>query len=89
MNDAEIKATLTGATISAPPASKRLKRVPVTIDLMERIFAKLSLEDPLDAAVGSCFSTTFYTIARTGEFTVPALNVFDPSLHVKPSDIST
>ncbi|KIM86983.1 hypothetical protein PILCRDRAFT_47172, partial [Piloderma croceum F 1598] len=89
MNDAEIKATLTGATILAPPASKRPKRAPVTINLMEQIFAKLNLEDPFDAAVGSCFSTTFYTVARTGEFTVPSLNAFVSSSHVKPSDVST
>jgi hypothetical protein len=89
MNDAKIKATLTGATILAPPTSKRPKRAPVTIHMMEQIFNKLNLEDPLDAAVGSCFSTTFYTVARTGEFTVLSLNAFDPSLHVKPSDVST
>ena len=30
----------------------------------------------------------FYSAARTGEFTLPALNSFDPMQHVKPSDIS-
>jgi hypothetical protein len=88
MNDAKIKATLTGTTILAPPTSKRLKRAPVMISLMEQIFTKLNLKDPLDAA-DSCFSTTFYTVAHAGEFTIPSLNVFDPSLHVKPSDVST
>jgi hypothetical protein len=57
--------------------------------MMEQIFTKLNLKDPLDTAVGSCFSTTFYTVACTGKFTVPSLNAFDPSLHVKPSDVST
>lgn len=89
MNDAEIKATLAGAYILAPPSSKRPKRAPVTVGMMERIFAKLNLEDPFDAAVASCFSTTLYTVARTGEFTVPSLNAFNPLLHIKPSDVST
>ena len=43
---------------------------------------------PLDAAVTSCFSTIFYSVARTGEFTLPTLNAFDPTQHVKPSNIS-
>ena len=55
---------------------------------MECILHKLDPSDPLDAAVVSCFSTTFYSVSCTGEFTVPALNAFDPKLHVKPSDIS-
>jgi hypothetical protein len=88
MNDAEVKATLTGAANLAPPTSKRPKRVPITVGLMERIFAKLNPEDPFDAAVAGCFSTTFYSVSRTGEFTVSSLNAFDPSIHVKPSDVS-
>jgi hypothetical protein len=88
MNDAEVKAALTGAATLAPPSSKRPKRKPITINLMERIFAKLDLEDAFDSAVAACFSTTFYSVSRTGEFTVPSLNAFDPSLHVKPSDVS-
>src|SRR5882762_4932818 len=88
MNDAEVKAALTGAATLAPPTSKRPKRKPITINLMERIFSKLDLEDAFDSAVAACFSTTFYSVSRTGEFTVPSLNAFDPSLHVKPSDVS-
>jgi hypothetical protein len=88
MDDLQVKAALVGAAVLAPPTSKRPKRAPVTVEMMERIFRKLNLSDPLDAAVASCFSTTFYSVSRTGEFTVPALNAFDPTLHVKPSDIS-
>ena len=50
--------------------------------------AILDLEDPFDSAVAACFSTTFYSVSRTGEFTVPSLSAFDLSLHVKPSDVS-
>ena len=88
MDDLQVKAALTGATILAPPASRHLKRAPVTVGLMERICSKLDLSDPLDAAVASCLSTTFYSVTHTGEFTVPTLTAFDPTQHVKPSDIS-
>lgn len=88
MDDLQVKAALTGATILAPPASRHPKWAPVTVGLMERICSKLDLSDPLDAAIASCLSTTFYSVACTGEFTVPTLTAFDPTRHVKPSDIS-
>ena len=88
MDDLQVKAALTGTTILVPPASRCPKWAPVTVGLMEHICSKLDLSDPLDAAVASCLSTTFYSVARTGEFTVPTLTAFDPTWHVKPSDIS-
>ncbi|KAG2740017.1 hypothetical protein P692DRAFT_201842554 [Suillus brevipes Sb2] len=41
------------------------------------------------AAVFACLTTSFFTIARTGGFTVPSLTSFrnDPSTHVKIRDI--
>ena len=88
MDDLQIKAALTGAAVLMPPSSKCSKRAPVTVELMEDIFHKLNLSDPLDVAVASCFSMTFYSVLCTREFTVPALNAFDPALRVKPSDVS-
>ena len=88
MDDMQVKAALTGAAVLAPPSSKRPKRAPVTVDLMEQIFHKLDMAKPLDAAVMSCFSMIFYSVACTGEFTLPALNAFDPTQHVKPSNMS-
>ena len=35
MDNMQVKATLTGAAVLAPPSSKRPKRAPVTVDLME------------------------------------------------------
>lgn len=54
---------------------------------MTNLLQKLNLNDPIDAAVGSCLTTAFYSIARAGEFTVPNLTSFDPAAHVKRSDI--
>jgi hypothetical protein len=54
---------------------------------MERAITSLHLTAPLNAAVAACLSTTFYSVARTGEFTVPAMKKYDPRIHVKRSDI--
>jgi hypothetical protein len=87
MDDAQVKAALTGAANLAPPSSRRPKRAPFTVSLIELILNKLDRSDPLDAAVAACLTTTFYTVARTGEFTVPSLNKFDPEIHIKRSNI--
>jgi hypothetical protein len=87
MDDMQVKAALTGAANLAPPSSKRPKRAPFTVSLIEQILNKLNHSDPLDAAVAACLTTTFYTVARTGEFTVPSLNKFNPIVHIKRSDI--
>lgn len=87
MNTIEMKAALDGATILAPPTSKRPKRAPLTVAVIVSITERLDLTKPLDAAVYGCLSTTFYSAARLGEFTVSSLKTFDPTRHVKPSDI--
>ena len=58
------------------------------VKLMEHIISSLGHTDPLDAAVASCFSTIFYSVAHTGEFILPTLNNFNPTQHIMPSDIS-
>ena len=58
------------------------------VKLMEHIISSLGHTDPLDAAVASCFSIIFYSVAHTGEFTLLTLNTFNPTQHIKPSDIS-
>ena len=55
---------------------------------MEHICSKLDLSDPLDAVVASCLTMTFYSVSCTREFTVLTLTAFDPTQHIKPSDIS-
>lgn len=87
LQDDEIEALMKGANNMTPLSSKRKKRQPYTVDFIAGILLKLNPEDPLDAAVGSCLTTAFYSIARLGEFTIPNLTAFDPTLHVKRSDI--
>jgi hypothetical protein len=87
MDDAQVKAALAGATNLASPSFKRPKCKPFTIALIEWIPTALDTTKPLNAAVAAGLTTTFYTIARTGEFTVPAIDKFDPAIHVKHSNI--
>ena len=87
MNATEMKAALDGASILAPPSSKRPKRSPLMIITINSLATKFDPSIPLDASVFSCLTTTFFAAARLGEFTLPSLKVFVPSQHVKPSDV--
>jgi hypothetical protein len=89
LNQQEMSALLRAADTVSPTSSRRKKRQPYTIDFITSIREKLNLEDHLDAAVFACLTTTFYSMARLGEFTVPRLTGFDPAHHVKRSDIRT
>ncbi|KAG2336533.1 hypothetical protein BDR05DRAFT_978771 [Suillus weaverae] len=60
---------------------------PYTIALIIAIRGQLNLNDPLDAAVFACLTTTFFTCACVREFTICHLDAFSPMLHVKPSNI--
>ena len=87
MDDAQVNAALTGTANLAPPSSRRPKRAPFTVALIGKILAKLTLSTPLDAAVAAALTTIFFSVARTGEFTVPSVERFDPAIHVKRCDI--
>lgn len=87
MQKTELDAAITAATALAPPSSKREKREPVTVELMEKMRSCMDLKDPLDAAVWACLTTTFWTASRLGEFTVLRINGFKPAIHVKRSDV--
>lgn len=83
----QITLALEGAKCLAPPQSSHLKRSPFTIDLLVEIRSALNLSTPLHAAVYACLTTSFFAIARTGEFTVNSLSCFDPLQHVKCMDM--
>lgn len=88
LNDEEIDALLKATENLTPSSSKRKKRRPYTIEFICAIRDRLNLQSPLDSAVYSCLTTTFYRTARLGEFTVPTLSSFNPNLHIKPSDVA-
>ncbi|KAH7916683.1 hypothetical protein BJ138DRAFT_1175551 [Hygrophoropsis aurantiaca] len=87
LNDKEIEALLKAAESLTPPASKRKKRLPYTVDIIVAIRNQLDLGKPLDAAVYACLMTTFYATGRVGEFTVPRIDGFDGTIHIKPSNV--
>jgi hypothetical protein len=87
MDDMQVKAALKGAAALAPPSLKRPKQAPFTISLLESLFSKLDPNVPLDTAVRACLAIFFFTLARCGEFTVPSIDAFDPSIHVKCSNV--
>jgi hypothetical protein len=79
----ELKAILDRATALAPPSLKRLKRAPFTPKFICKICSQLDLSSLLDTAVFACLTTTFYCIARLGEFTVLRIkDKFDPSKYI-------
>lgn len=87
-NDTEMKAALTGAANLAPPKSRKPKRAPWTVALLQCIFAALNPADPLHIAVKSAAATIFFSAARSGEFLQKSLTSFNPRLHVKPTNVS-
>ena len=84
----ELKAALDGAAVLTPSSSRRPKRQPITVKFLISAKLKLNLTLPFDAAFFACLTTTFYSLARLGEFTVPTLKAFNPAQHVKRSDLS-
>lgn len=84
----ELKSILDGVAACAPKSSKLPKRLPTTVDFIAKIRNYLDLNTPLDAAIFACLTTTFYCIARLGEFTVGAIRDFDPKKHITRRDVS-
>ena len=71
-----------------PPASKCPLREPYTLITIAAIRECLDLTLPLHAAVFACLTTMFFTMACTGEFTIPNLKAFDPVRHVTRTGVS-
>lgn len=88
LHENETDALLKAARALSPPSSKRAPREPYTIGAIESIHNHLDLNTPLHAAVFACLTTTFFATARTGEFTVPNLNAFNPLMHIAPQHVS-
>jgi len=83
----ETQTLLETASKTTPPSLKCKKRKPCTPDFILAIWNQLNLNDGADAMVYACLTTAFYTAAHLGEFTVKNLKAFDPTLHVKRTDI--
>jgi len=82
INKVEIAAALDGASALAPTSLKLPKHLPFTPDLLIHIQSALDLTSPLDAAVFACLTTTFWSMAQLGEFTVPTLKSYSLLKHI-------
>jgi hypothetical protein len=82
LHEDQIATMLKGVAKLAPPAVKQDKRKPVTIQMMSLIKDRLDQSNPFDAAFFTCLTTTFYTAARVGEFTLQRLDAFNPVEHI-------
>jgi hypothetical protein len=78
---------LKGARKSTPEALKLPKRQPLLVEDILAVRDHLNLALPLDAAFFACLTTTFFTAARLGEFTVKNLSSFNAEAHIKITDV--
>ena len=87
VNDNEVEALLKAGTKLTPKESKRKEKEPWTVDYLTKICQNLDSNNPKDVAIHACLTTAFWGTARLGEVTVPKLDGFNPSIHVKTSDV--
>ena len=81
-----IETALHAATVSAPSASSKPPRQPVTVDYLAAILSHLSKDNPLNAAVAACMTTTFWSVSRLGEFTVETISRFNCKKNITAKD---
>ncbi|EGO27460.1 hypothetical protein SERLADRAFT_367012 [Serpula lacrymans var. lacrymans S7.9] len=83
-------ATIAGAYATSTICNY-LARVRIWHILHGMRLSKLNLNTPLHVAVFTCLMTTFYSMARLGEFTLPNLCSlsFSPITHVTPAHVSS
>lgn len=87
INPVELQALFASARRNHPPESKKAPKTPCTVEDSEAIHDNMDLKNPFDAAVFACLTTTFWSVARLGEFTIQRLNAFDPEAHVKRANL--
>lgn len=86
--DAPVFTTLSHAAKAAvPDSSKKPKKQPYTVDLLEAIIAVLDLSSPRDAAVAAAATILFYSLGRSGEVVLKDLKAFDVKSHVTVSNL--
>jgi hypothetical protein len=77
IDELHIQTMLKRAQKSTPEALKLPKRLPLLVQDIIAVRAQLNLTQPLDVAVFTCLTTTFFTAARLGGFTVKNLSSFN------------
>lgn len=83
----QLQALLTAGKRLTPANVKKDEKAPWSVEYLEKICQGLNPKVPKDAAIHACLTTAFWGTARLGEVTVLNHQSFDPSKHVKPSDV--
>ena len=83
----QLQALLTASKRLTPANTKKDEKAPWSVEYLEKICEGLNTKTPKDVAIRACLTTAFWGTARVGEVTVPNPQSFDPSKHVKPSDV--
>jgi len=86
-NKAETDALIKATKKLTPPESKKEKRQAYTTEYISQILQQLDTNNPADAAVHACLTTTFWASARVGETTVKKLDGFDPAKHATIANV--
>jgi hypothetical protein len=81
-----VDTALRAATVSAPLKSSKPPRQPATVDYLCAVLSHLDKNNPVDAAIAACLTTTFWSVSRLGEFTVPTLRAFTGTLYTTMGD---
>ena len=82
IKDTEYKVLLKGTARLAPVSSKRTKVASFTVEILERFCLCMDLNNPCDMAIFACLICFFFSIARLGEFTAPAIANFNLQKHI-------
>ena len=83
----EMEALLKAGIKMSPKEARKREKEPWTVEYLTKVCETLTADDPKDAAIHACLTTAFWGTARLGEVTVPKLDGFDPSVHVKLSNV--
>lgn len=88
LNKNKLNALLKASKSLSPPSSKCSPCEPYTIEVIAKIWDQMDLNIPFNIAVFACLTTTFFTIAQTGEFTINNLNAFNLLAHIFHAHVS-
>ena len=86
INQTELHSLLRGARLLQPQPKQQ--RQPLLLKDIQAIMQKLELDKPLPAAAFACLTTTFFSCARLGEFTILTLKSFNPNKYITPNGVS-
>lgn len=68
-------------------SDKSTQKLPITLDILRKIFTKLNLFCSFDRCFWSACLVAFYSFFRKSNLLIPSIDVFDPLRHLCASDV--